>query len=545
VPEEEATTKNTKNTKNFRGLFFVFPFKILFVFFMSFVVASFSVAPYALALAAILTAEPALAQTAAPPVHGKRATRLVIRNATIADGNGTPASGPADVVVEGNRIASIVFLDPVALRTGAARRPAAGDAEIDATGKFLLPGLINAHGHVQEERGGIPQPLQYELNIWLASGITTVREVGADNTQSIIDLRQRSARGEVASPRIFVYGRFGAPPTPRNAVEARQRVRDLKKMGVDGIKLLGTDRDIMTAMEDEAHKVGLRIAHHVGVEETNAWDDIRLGTTSIEHWYGIPDAAIKDRVQNFPSSYNYRNEVDRFRYAGHLWREADSAKLTEVLDSMIAARVAWVPTLDIYEASRDLQRARTQPWFADYLHPTLEQYFKPDPANHGSYFIGWTSTDETFWKENYRIWENALREFERRGGLIGAGDDAGFIYQLYGFGLIRELELHQEAGFHPIKIIQHVTGNNAKILGEESRLGRVKVGYLADLIVVNGNPLENLKVLYPTGVEEMRDGKEVHTGGVEWTIKDGIPYNGPRLMAEVREMVRQARAAKR
>jgi hypothetical protein len=545
VPEEEATTKNTKNTKNIRGLFFVFPFKILFVFFMSFVVASFSVAPYALALAAILTAEPALAQTAAPPVHGKRATRLVIRNATIADGNGTPASGPADVVVEGNRIASIVFLDPVALRTGAARRPAAGDAEIDATGKFLLPGLINAHGHVQEERGGIPQPLQYELNIWLASGITTVREVGADNTQSIIDLRQRSARGEVASPRIFVYGRFGAPPTPRNAVEARQRVRDLKKMGVDGIKLLGTDRDIMTAMEDEAHKVGLRIAHHVGVEETNAWDDIRLGTTSIEHWYGIPDAAIKDRVQNFPSSYNYRNEVDRFRYAGHLWREADSAKLTEVLDSMIAARVAWVPTLDIYEASRDLQRARTQPWFADYLHPTLEQYFKPDPANHGSYFIGWTSTDETFWKENYRIWENALREFERRGGLIGAGDDAGFIYQLYGFGLIRELELHQEAGFHPIKIIQHVTGNNAKILGEESRLGRVKVGYLADLIVVNGNPLENLKVLYPTGVEEMRDGKEVHTGSVEWTIKDGIPYNGPRLMAEVREMVRQARAAKR
>ena len=517
----------------------------IFVFFVSFVVASFSVAPYALALAAMLAAEPALAQSGAAPVHGKRATRLVIRNATIADGNGTPASGPADVVVEGNRITSIVFLDPVAVRAGAARRPAAGDAEIDATGKFLLPGLINAHGHVQEERGGIPQPLQYELNIWLASGITTVREVGADNTQSIIDLRERSARGEVASPRIFVYGRFGAPPTPKSVAEARQRVRDLKKMGVDGIKLVGTDRDIMTAMEDEAHKIGMRVAHHVGVEETNAWDDIRLGTTSIEHWYGIPDAAIKDRVQNFPSSYNYRNEVDRFRYAGHLWREADSAKLIEVLDSMIAARVAWVPTLDIYEASRDLQRARTQPWFADYLHPTLEQYFKPDPSNHGSYFIGWTSTDETFWKENYRIWENALREFERRGGLIGAGDDAGFIYQMYGFGLIRELELHQEAGFHPIKIIQHATGNNAKILGEESRLGRVKVGYLADLIVVNGNPLENLKVLYPTGVEEMRDGKAVHTGGVEWTIKDGIPYNGPRLMAEVKEMVRQARAAAR
>ena len=75
---------------------------------------------------------------------------------------------------------------------------------------------------------------------------------------------------------------------------------------------------------------GLRIAHHVGVEETNAWDDIRLGTTSIEHWYGIPDAAIKDGVQNFPSSYNYNNEVDRFRWAGHLWREADPERLSAV-----------------------------------------------------------------------------------------------------------------------------------------------------------------------------------------------------------------------
>ncbi|MEP6906231.1 MAG: amidohydrolase family protein, partial [Gemmatimonadales bacterium] len=233
----------------------------------------------------LLLANAAISQGGPLPVHGKRPTRLVIRNATIVDGNGTPASGPADVVVEAGRIKDIVFLDPVALRGGNARRPAPGDAEIDATGKYLLPGLIDAHAHVQDERGGIPQPLQYELNIWLACGITTVREVGADNTQSIIDLRGRSARGEVPSPRIFVYGRFSNPPLARTPEEARQRVRDLKKMGVDGIKILGIDRDLMTAMEDEAHKAGLRIAHHAGVEETNAWDDIHLGTTSIEHWY--------------------------------------------------------------------------------------------------------------------------------------------------------------------------------------------------------------------------------------------------------------------
>src|SRR5947199_5816964 len=181
---------------------------------------------------------------------------------------------------------------------------------------------------------------------------------------------------------------------------------------------------------------------------------------------------------------------------------------------MIAAGVAWDPTLNIYEASSDLTRAQNQPWFQEYLHPTLEEFFRPNPKNHGSYFLGWTSTDETFWKENYQLWMRAVREFEQRGGLVGAGEDAGFIYQMYGFGLIRELELHQEAGFQPLKIIQHATGNNAKILGEEERLGRVRSGFLADLIVVNGNPLENLKVLYANGVDEVRDGKTMHTRGV-------------------------------
>ena len=474
---------------------------------------------------------------------GQRYARFVIRNATIADGNGTPARGPADIVVEGSSIAQVVFLDPVAIREGRARRPPA-DVEIDAGGKFVLPGLINAHGHVQEERGGTPQPLDYELKLWLASGITTVRDVGAD-TRKVLELRDRSNRGEVASPRIFVYARFAYNPAPRTPEQARERVRELKRMGVDGIKLAGIDRDLMQALLDEAHKQGLRVAHHVGVEETNAWDDIRFGTTSIEHWYGIPDAAIPGRVQNFPPDYNYNDETDRFRYAGRLWREADPARLSQVLDSMIARKVAWVPTLDIYEASRDLVRAQSQPWFADYLHPTLEEYFRPNPSNHGSYFIGWTSTDETFWRENYRIWMDALKEFGRRGGIIGVGEDAGFIYQLYGYGLIREMELHQEAGFHPIKVIQHATGNNAAILGQETRLGRVRAGFAADLIVVDGNPLENLKVLYPGGTDVLRDGRAARSRGIEWTLTDGIPDHGPTLMSEVKDIVARARAARR
>lgn len=478
-------------------------------------------------------------QASPASVSGKRVKRIVIRGALIVDGSGKPAAGPFDIVVENDVITQIAGFDPIAAREGKARRPEKGDLEIDADGKYVLPGLINLHGHAHDERGGIPMPIEYTTKMWLACGITTVREAWAG--PKTLEYRAKIEANTLAGPRMFAYGGFPAPniTTPE---KARQRVRDLKAAGYDGIKLYTMDRDLMTAMMDEANKLGMRVMHHVGVEETNAWDDIKLGTTSIEHWYGIPDAAIESGRQNFPSDYNYNDEVHRFRYAGRLWREANWDKLMAVLDAMVAANVAWDPTLDIYDASRDLQRAQTNPAFADFLHPVLEEYFRPNPANHGSYFIGWTSTDEAFWKENYRIWMKALVEFEKRGGVIGTGDDAGFIYQMYGFGLIREFELHQEAGFNPLKVIQHATSNGAKILGKADTLGRVRVGYKADLIVVNGNPLENFKVLYPTGTDQVRDGKVVRGGGIEWTIKDGIPFHVPTLSAEIKDMVKKARA---
>ncbi|MCA1616524.1 MAG: hypothetical protein LC800_21000, partial [Acidobacteria bacterium] len=97
----------------------------------------------ALSLAALsAAAAPARAQ-ATKPTPGKRYGRLVVRNALVIDGNGTPASGPFDIVVEGGTIKELVGLDPVAVKSGTARRPAAGEAEIDATGKYVMPGLIN------------------------------------------------------------------------------------------------------------------------------------------------------------------------------------------------------------------------------------------------------------------------------------------------------------------------------------------------------------------------------------------------------------------
>lgn len=477
-------------------------------------------------LAAVLSLD---AQTA--PQHGRRYPRLLIRNAIVVEGNGTPASGPRDILIEQNRIAEI---GPLARRD----KP---DAEIDGTGKYVLPGFINMHGHTHNERGGMAMPSEYVLKLWLSCGITTVRDVGGDfdDTRKI---REASREGRIPAPRLFVYPFFGRPRDPAAAIA---RVRQLKEQGADGLKVIGIHRDTMDAMMSEAHKLGLRVAHHVGVEETNANDCIRLKTTSIEHWYGIPDAALPDGVQNFPPEFNYADEVHRFRYAGRLWREADPERLKRVLAGMVQAGVAWDPTLNIYEASRDLQRAETKPEFLDYLHPALAAFFKPSRDNHGSYFFGWTTADEIYWKENYRIWMNALREFARMGGTVTTGEDAGYIYQMYGFGFLRELELQQEAGFHPLKVIQHATTNGARILGQETQLGRVRAGWTADVLVVNGNPLENFKLLNPLGTDLLVNGNLVHGGGIEWTIKDGYAYHAPTLFQQVKEMVKQARTQRK
>jgi imidazolonepropionase-like amidohydrolase len=497
----------------------------------------------------------AAAQPPQPPsIHARASKRLVVRNAMVIYGNAKPPYGPADITIENGLITGITSSAPP---TRVRDEPDA--ATIDATGKYVMPGIVNAHMHWHEERQpGIAQPIQYERNLYLAAGVTTVREVGGDFEKSKRWQAESNAH-TIVSPRILVYpfvskGRTGAP------AEIRAWIRDIKQRGADGLKIIGVDRDQLEAILDEAHTLGLRTATHIAVEETTAKDYAELGVTSIEHFYGIADAAI-DGGQRFPPEMNYANEIHRFARAGELYAQADPEKLHQVIDLMVAKKVAWDPTFSIYEASRDLVRAQNQPWFRDYLHPSLEEYFKSSVDNHGSYFFGWTSTQEAAWRGQYRIWMDAVREFAAKGGLVTTGDDAGYIYSMYGFGISRELELHQEAGFQPLEVIEHATWNGARLLGLDDRLGKIREGFIGDLLVVNGNPLENLKLLNPAGADVVLvNGRpasnysaivpgdrvqNVHGGGIEWTIKDGIPYHVPTLMREVKELVARARTDRR
>jgi imidazolonepropionase-like amidohydrolase len=135
-----------------------------------------------------------------------------------------------------------------------------------------------------------------------------------------------------------------------------------------------------------------------------------------------------------------------------------------------------------------------------------------------------------------------LQEFKNRGGRVTAGSDSGFIFQLYGFAFIRELELLREAGFHPLEIIRSATLNGAEALGVADKLGSIEVGKFADMLIVDENPLENLQVLYGMGAIKLNDNNEIiRVGGVRYTIKDGIIYDAKKLLDDVKKMVKVAK----
>jgi imidazolonepropionase-like amidohydrolase len=497
-----------------------------------------------LAASLLGAASPAAAQAPAAgqapaPSSGQRYARLLIKNAMVIDGTGNPARGPLDILVEGARIANIqpsVAAEPSGSSLGGKAIEGRADRVIDATGMYVMPGIIDVHGHIQFSRAGRGMPKDYVYKLWLAHGITTIRDPGSgEGIDTIVAHARLSAENRMAAPTIIPY----AVPTGNTPAETRESVRDLKRRGAQGLKVFITRPDAWEALADEARKLGLPIATDMKIQEYDALDAARLGVRSIEHWYGIPDAAIPG-PQHFPDYYSYDNEADRFRWAGDIWRQADSARLSAVLDSMLAHGMTWDPTFAVYEANRDLARARALPWFAEYALPNVLANFEPDPTRHGSYHFDWTTADEVMWRNNYAIWMRWVREYARRGGNVTVGSDAGFIYHLYGFGTVREMELQQEAGFQPLEVIQHATSNGAKVLGLTST-GVLRPGFEADLAIVDGNPLHNMKVLYGTGVQLEENGKAVTRGGVRYTIKDGIVFDAAQLRADVRDMVRRAK----
>ncbi|AWL12193.1 Imidazolonepropionase [Saliniradius amylolyticus] len=478
--------------------------------------------------------------------------RLILRGVILINGEGAPPRGPLDIVIEDDRITNIVSVGHPGVPIKDAKRPKAndGDKELNLEGHYVLPGFVDMHGHIGGSADDIPA--EYVFKLWLAHGITTVREPGSfSGLDWVLDHVHRSKDNRIVAPRIVPYLGFGmGRDTPiYTADQARNWVQQAKARGAKGIKFFGASPKVMEAALDEARQQGLgTMMHHaqLNVMSMNALDSARLGLTSMEHWYGLPEALFEDKViQDYPSHYNYNNEQHRFAEAGRLWKQAakpGSEKWQSVRDELIALDFTIDPTLTIYEASRDLMRERQAIWHKDYTLPTLWEFFQPSRYAHGSYWFDWTTADEVAWKQNFRRWMTFLNDFKNHGGRVTTGSDSGYIYKIYGFGYVRELELLQEAGFHPLEVIQAATLNGAEALGMDDSIGSVAIGKKADLVITEHNPVANFKVLYGTGHFRLNDDNEpTRVGGVKYTVKDGIIYDARALLEDVRQMVQKAR----
>jgi Amidohydrolase family len=478
-------------------------------------------------------------------------TQLILRSAILIDGTGAPPIGPVDIVVKQNRITQIQIVGYPGVAITAEKRPKLenGGRELDCTGMYVMPGLIDMHGHI----GGAQAPFaEYVFKLWMAHGITTVRDPSAGNgLEWVLDQKNKSAQNLITAPRLKAYTAFGQGSkgisTPE---EARQWVQENARKGADGIKFFGAAPQIMDAALRENKRLGLRSAcHHaqLDVARWNVVNSAKAGLTSMEHWYGLPEALFtKQTIQNYRLDYNYQNEQHRFSEAGKLWQQAAppfSEKWNAVMDTLLKLNFTLDPTFNIYEANRDLQRARRAEWHETYTLPSLWAFYQPSKISHGSYWHSWGTEEEVTWKENYRLWMTFINEYKNRGGRVTVGSDSGFIFQLYGFAYIRELELLREAGFHPLEVIRSATLYGAQALGVEKDLGSIEVGKLADFAIVAENPLQNLQVLYGTGAIRLTDdNKVIRAGGVKYTIKDGIIYDAKKLLADVKKLVDEEKA---
>jgi imidazolonepropionase-like amidohydrolase len=538
---------------------------------------------FLLALAsATALASPAAAQLAAPPPQAtgtERASdprpaparregegpfpRLIIRGATLIDGTGAPARGPVDIVVEGNRVVDVAGVGYPRVPIDQARRPALGAGaagavrEIDAAGMYVMPGLVDLHVHQGTQQKAAES--EYYNKLWLMHGITAVRGVPFASFAYSMAEKQRSARNEIAAPRYFVYQRpgtgWGQGPV-RTPEQARAWVRWMKQNGADGLKLGAERPDLMAALLDEAKKLGMGSTAHLaqtGVAQMNADEATRLGLGTVTHFYGLFESMYdSNSVQPWPVDMNYNDEQHRFAQVARQWNLVTprGEKWKELLKKFRERDDTLDQTMLAYLTGRDMVHHMHAPWHQQYTLPTLWDYYAPSRTNHGSYWYYWTTWNEVAWRNFYRVWMQFLNDYKNMGGRVTASSDAGFIYNTPGFSTIQEMELLQEAGFHPLEVIRgatyHAAETLAKPTGKEIEFGVVRPGALADLAIVDQNPVENLKVLYANGALKLNDqtGKAERVGGVRWTIKDGIVYDAKKLLADVARMVEDQRKSR-
>lgn len=488
---------------------------------------------------------------------------LVIRGAMMIDGSGAAAKGPVEITIKNNIIDEIKNL-PLGYDCSDSRQATGDTHVIEACGMYITPGFISVHEHIDNGGNGkLDGNASYAYKLFLAHGITTIKGVPLGPMDWSLKEQQLSEENKIVAPRLIpsVNPKTGMKWGKGQRIDTPQDMRDYVDYAKGkGITLFGEigaqDPDMMEALFSQAKKQGIWTMDHLdqqGVVRMTAADAVKLGLDEVTHYYGYFESMLTDHsVQDWPIGYNYTSNLDRFSNVGRLAdqsAEPGSEKWNDLINLFLEHKTVLSPTFSIYAANRNVMNARNSDWWADYTLPSLWDFIVPNRVNHASYFWDYTSRDEAAWQKFYQKWFRFIKDYNDAGGRVAAGSDTSFLYQLFGFSYIRELVMLEYAGLTPYEVLRSATLYGAETIfqphkdtGKPIEYGLIRRGLKADLQIFTKNPMYDFKLLYGTGsirINKNTDQPE-RVRILKYVIKDGIIYDPEKLLADVREMVKEA-----
>lgn len=432
---------------------------------------------------------------------------VALTHVRVVDGTGRPALDDQTIVIRDGRIAAVGRASS-AVVPGTAR-------VLDLAGHTVIPGLVGMHEHTYFASGTrLTQMPVSAPRLYLANGITTIRTTGSFFPYSEINMKRAIDEGTLAGPRMHITGPYlnGDPSSPlsyerhlRSEAEARRVVDYWAAEGATWLKVMGTvSRPILAAVIDEAHQRGLRVTAHlcsVTFREAAA-----LGIDNVEHGLITDSDYVPDKQPDVCPRDNMKKQIEV---------DVDGEAVKRSMRELVARHVAVTSTLSVYELFV-AGRAKLDPRALDALSPAVRAEVEASFNALG--------TEKSEFDLPLPLFQKMMkydRAFVRAGGLLVSGVDPWGNGSLPGYGDLRNFELFVEAGFTPEEAIKIMSANGAALLGESGWHGTIETGKVADLAVIQGDPVRTPTDIY----------------NVTLVFREGIGYDSKKLIESVKGQV--------